>query len=292
MIVTSIINYRYCNKNGTNHGYNVTAYAPVSVKLSNVTSQIDVNSKLHNACIDYCRKNITPTRKSNGLNIYSYKACTKEFPFMITAYQNTSSNYYKTSSEVSGQGGKSFCIYCDDYATEDDTKVVKPLPPNSITCVIILKYSLSSIFTCSSSIAGSSAQEAASIPKKKTNYNVPSSSNTTNTNNNQGTTNVVPSNSPSNNPVFQTEGEYIDEDGYLIQYLMQSNSTTYVIGLESRYHTGIKLAIILQGLDILDSAYKGKSNPTFVINPNEKKVFNVRIKSNYSGDVTFQFEYL
>ena len=46
---------------------------------------------------------------------------------MITAYQNTLSNYYK---------------YCIDYATEDDTTVIKPLPPNSITCSLILKYSL------------------------------------------------------------------------------------------------------------------------------------------------------
>ena len=286
------VNYRYCNKNGKNHGYNVTAYAPVSIKLSNVTSQIDVNSKMHHACIDYCKKNITPTKKSNGLSIYSYKACTKEFPFMITAYQNSSSNYYKTITEVKPQGERSFCIYCDDYATEDDTSVVKPLPPNSITCVIILKYSLSSIFSCSRSIGGSSAQEAASIPKKKTNCNIPVSSNDTNSNNNQGTTNVVPSNSSSNNPVFQTEGEPIDEDGYLIQYLLQNNSNSYVIGLENRYYERIKMAIILEGLDILDSAYKGQSNPTFIINPNEKKVFNVRIKSNYSGDVTFQFEYI
>ena len=34
------------------------------------------------------------------------------------------------------------------------------------------------------------------------------------------------------------------------------------------------MAIILQGLDILDSAYRGQSNPAFTINPNEKKVFN------------------
>ena len=73
---------------------------------------------------------------------------------------------------------------------------------------------------------------------------------------------------------------------------MQNNSNSYVIGLENRYYERIKMAIILEGLEILDSAYKGQSNPTFIINPNEKKVFNVRIKSNYSGDVTFQFEYI
>ena len=285
------VNYRYCNENGKNHGYNVTAYAEAPVNLSNITSQVDVNSIMHKACIDFCRKNITPVKKSGGLSIYTYKTYTKELPFMITAYENTSSNYYITISEVKAQGEKSFCIYCDDYATEDDTSVEKPLPPKSTTCVILLKYSNSSIFSCSSSIGQSSAQEAASIPKKKTNYNTNKEKSNTNTNN-KGITNVVPSNSPENNPVFQTEGEPIDEEGYLIQYLLEGSDNTYVIGLENRYSNyKFNLTMILEGLDILDSAYKYTRKPTFTINPKEKKVFNVRIKSNYSGDASFQFEY-
>ena len=60
---------------------------------------------------------------------------------MVTAYENTSSNYYKTTTEVTCKGEKSFCIYCDNNASENETKVIKQLPPKSMTCVIILKYS-------------------------------------------------------------------------------------------------------------------------------------------------------
>ena len=78
----------------------------------------------------------------------------------------------------------------------------------------------------------------------------------------------------------------------MIQYLLKGSNNSYVIGLENRYpNYRFNLAINLVGLDILDNAYKGQSKPTFTINPQEKKVFNVRIKSNYSGNVSFQFEY-
>ena len=285
------VNYRYCNENGKNHGYNVTAYAPVAITLSNITPQVNVNGIMHKAMVDFCKKELTPTKKSNGLNIYTYKNYTKQLPFMVTGYENTSNNYFKTTTEVTGKGEKSFCIYCDDYATEDETTVIKPLPPKSMTCVIVLKYSNSTIFSCSSAIAGSSANEASSLEASAKNKAKTKTNTNTNNNANKGTTNVVPSNSVDNNPVFQTEGEEIDEDGYLMQYLLAGSSNSYVIGLENTSNYRIKLSLILEGLDILDSAYKGQTKPVFTINAKEKKVFNVKVKSNYYGNVSFQFEY-
>ena len=243
--------------------------------------------------VDFCKKELTPTKKSNGLNIYTYKNYTKQLPFMVTGYENTSSNYFKTTTEVTGKGDKSFCIYCDDYATEDETTVIKPLPPKSMTCVIVLKYSNSTIFSCSSAIAGSSANEASSLEASAKNKAKTKTNTNTNTNNNanKGTTNVVPSNSVDNNPVFLEEGEEIDEDGYLLQYLLAGSNNSYVIGLENTSNYRIKLSLILEGLDILDSAYKGQAKPIFTIIAKEKKVFNVKVKSNYYGNVSFQFEY-
>ena len=53
------VNYRYCNPKGKNHGYNVTAYAQTAVTLSNISSQINVNSIMQKAMIDCCKKNKT-----------------------------------------------------------------------------------------------------------------------------------------------------------------------------------------------------------------------------------------
>ena len=264
------LNYRYCNKNGKNHGYNVTAYAPVAITLSNITSQVDANTIMHKAMISFCKKEITPEIKSDGaLKIYSYRTYTKQLPFMVTGYENTSNNYLKLTTDVKEKGDKSFYIYCDNYASEDETTVIKPIPPKSMTCVIVLKYSNSSIFTCTSSICGSSTNEAKTLEEK--------GKNKAKTNTNKGNTNVVPSNSIDNNPVFKTEGEKFDEQGYLVQYLLNGNNNSYVIGLENINNYNYKLSINLEGSDILDNAYNGQAKPTFIINAKEKKVFNVRV---------------
>ena len=279
------VNYRYCNKNGKNHGYNVTAYAPVPITLSNITSQVNANNIMHKAMIDFCKKNITPSKKSNGLNIYTYKNYTKQLPFMVTAYENTSNNYYKTITEVTCKGEKSFCIYCDNHASESDTVVEKQLPARSMTCVIILKYSNSSIFSCSSTIQASSESEAKAEANK-----YPSNNINNNVNNNANYNNNA--SQGYNHPVFNAQGEAIDDDGYLVQYLIEGGNDTYVVGLENRSNYSFKLAINLEGLDIVVSEYIGQSKPIFVIKAQEKKVFNIKVKDNYYGNISFQFEYV
>ena len=69
---------------------------------------------------------------------------------MVTPYENISNNYYKTTTELIFKGEKSFCVYCNDNASENETKVIKQLAPKSMAFVIMLKYSNSSIFSCSS----------------------------------------------------------------------------------------------------------------------------------------------
>jgi hypothetical protein len=73
---------------------------------------------------------------------------------------------------------------------------------------------------------------------------------------------------------------------------MKGSNNSYVIGLENNYNSKLQLVILLEGLEMLDNEYKGQAKPRFTINPKERKVFNVRIKSNYYGDVTFQFDFV
>ena len=83
--------------------------------------------------------------------------------------------------------------------------------------------------------------------------------------------------SVDNNPVFKTEGEEIDEDGYLIQFLLQGSNNSYIIGLENTSNFSITLSLSVEGLDILDNIYKGQAKPIFTIKVREKKVFNVKV---------------
>ena len=101
------VNYRYCNQKGKNHRYNVTAYAQTAFTLSNMSSQINVNSIIQKAMIVVVKK-IKLSKKSNGLNIYTYKTYTKQFPFMVTPYENILNNCNKTTTELTFKGEKSF----------------------------------------------------------------------------------------------------------------------------------------------------------------------------------------
>ena len=49
-------------------------------------------------------KKIKPSKKSNGLNIYTYKTYTKQFSFMVTPYENISNNCNKTTTELTFKG--------------------------------------------------------------------------------------------------------------------------------------------------------------------------------------------
>ena len=52
---------------------------------------------------------------------------------MVTPYENISNNCNKTTTELTFKGEKSFCIYCNNNASENETKVIKQLAPKSMT---------------------------------------------------------------------------------------------------------------------------------------------------------------
>jgi hypothetical protein len=62
--------------------------------------------------------------------------------------------------DTKARGTKSFCIYCDSEASEDDIKVTKQIPPNSARAIAIMKYTNSSLFSISYSVQASSASAA------------------------------------------------------------------------------------------------------------------------------------
>ena len=93
------------------------------------------------------------------------------------------------------------------------------------------------------------------------------------------------------NPVFDEEGEQIDENGNLVQYILEvDNGNGYTIGLENTSGYKIKLQLVLEGLTCVDSEFKGKANPVFESLPKSKKVFNLKVKPN-AEDLSFEFTY-
>jgi hypothetical protein len=192
---------------------------------------------------------------------------------MLLVFTNTGSSNLQANVEAKVKGSKSFCIYCDSDASEDDLKVSKNLPPKTARSIAILKYTNSSLFSISYNV--SSGSPSSSKPSSNT------GSNTSNQTNND----------VRNDPVFREEPEAIDEDGYIYQYFKEQRNG-FTIGIENRGRTKQRFKLLLEGLDFTDSINRGRSvSLPFDLSPNERKKWEVTLKSRYSGDLTFQFDY-
>ena len=251
------VNYRYVNEEGKNRGYKVTCYAPNPIMIENVTDRIDGSKALEVGMYYYCKEKLTPTNHKTGIQVYISKNYNSDLPFLIVGFVNPTPQNYKVQLELKPKGTKSFCIYNDANATENDTQVIKELKTGSAKTISIMKYTLSSMFSLSYSIL--------SADDERTTEN--------------------------SNPVFEEEGEQIDENGYLFQYVKEvEDSNGYTIGLENTSDYKIKLKLILEGMTILDSEFQGKDSAQFISMPKSKKVFNLKIKPDADG-LSFEFVY-
>ena len=247
-------NFRY-NQGMGNHGYTVTAYCGINIPMENVTNNNPVPDLLRKVVIDYCKKKEKANPQKNGVNVYVTKSFNKDIPYKVLTFENTSNNNYAITVSIECKGSKSCCFYCDDVATENDLKVVKNVKAKQTIAVIIMYHSLSSLFNFNCTITDAKEE---SDP----NYN---------------------------HPVFDEEGEAIDDKGKLTQYILEKDDESYYIGIDNSSTQKLKLKLILEGLKVNDGPYKGQTTPIFELNPKERKVFDVLIISD--DDITFNFDF-
>ena len=254
------VNYRYVNPNGKTHGYNVTCYAKNPILIENITEKIDCSKALEVAMYYYCKQKIVnPVKDKSGMIIYISKNYNSEIPFILACFVNPTTLNYKVKLEIEAKGSKSFCIYNDSLATENDSFVIKEVKSGMAATFSIMKYSLSSMFSIRYNILPSEDKKE----KEKENLS----------------------------PVFGEEAEQIDEDGNVFQYILEVNDGNgYIIGLENKSQYQINLKLILEGLIDVDPEFKGQLNPVFLIMPNSKRVFNLRVKPN-AEELSFEFTY-
>ena len=247
-------NFRY-NEGMGNHGYTITAYSGVNIPMENVTAKNAVPDLLRKVVIDYCKKKEKPNPQKNGVNVYVTKSFNKDIPYKVLTFENTSNNDYAVTVGIECKGSKSCCFYCDDIATEKDLNVVKNVKAKETIAVIIMYHSLSSLFNFNCTI--SDAKE-----KKDPVYS---------------------------HPVFDEEGEAIDDKGKLTQYILEKDDDSYYIGIDNSSSQKLKLKLVLEGLKVNDGPFKGQTTPIFELNANQRKVFDVLIVSD--DDISFKFDF-
>jgi hypothetical protein len=246
-------NFRY--NDDANHGYTITAYSGVNIPMENVTNKNPVPDLLRKVVIDYCKKKEKANPQKNGVNVYVTKSFNKDIPYKVLTFENTSNNTFAVTVGIECKGSKSCCFYCDDVATESDTKVVKYVKGKETISIIIMYHSLSSLFNFNCTITEAKEQ-------KDPVYN---------------------------HAVFDEEGEEIDENGKLKQYILEKDDDSYYIGIDNTSTQKLKLKLFLEGLKVNTGPFKGQTSPVFEINPNERKVFEVLIITD--DDISFRFDF-
>ena len=160
----------------------------------------------------YCKEKIKPTTHKSGMQVYISKNYSSDLPFLLVCFVNSTPNNYKVKLEAKPKGDKTFCFYNDSVATENDTQVIKELNSGSVKTISIMKYKIASMFSLS--------YEVMELNDERTYEN--------------------------DNPVFDEEGEQLDENGYLFQYVKElDNGDGYIIGIENTSDFKIKLKLIL-----------------------------------------------
>ena len=271
------VNYRYVNPNQKVHGYNITSYSENEIQLEIITEEVNIKECLHKAMISYCKNKIKPYMQ-NKVNVYFSRSFNDDVPFVVGYFDNTSSVDNKISIDLKSKGEKSCCFYCDDVANEDDECIIKDLPSKKNCIFLVMKYSMTSLFTINYLIT-SNLEKLESKKKAVDNAKIKT---------------ILLKNSQvskklDSNIVFNEEGKPLDIEQSLIQYVLEINEG-YIIGLENTSKKKLKLKLSLDGLELTDSLYKGRSSPTFYIEPKEKKTFNATIKNRFNGDLSFKFE--
>ncbi len=247
-------NFRY-NEGMENHGYTLTAYSAIDIPMENETETNAVPVLLRKVLIDYCRKKEKANPQKNGVNVYITKSFNKDLPYKVLTFENTSNNNYSVTVGIECKGTKNYCFYCDETASENDTGVVKSLPAKDTIAIIIMYYTLSSIFNFNITIIDAKEQNDPII----------------------------------NHPVFNQIGEEIDEKGQLKQYCLEKDEESYYIGIENSSLESLELMLKLEGLKVKDGPYKGQTAPVFVIRSKERKVFDVIMFGD--EDASFKFDF-
>ena len=108
-----------------------------------------------------------------------------------------------------------------------------------------------------------------------------------NTNNNNNDSSSELSREEAIKKVFSEEPEALDDRGYLNQYVHQTKNG-YYIGFENGSSRALNMKLILEGL--FDVNEPNSPAVYFTSNPRSRRLFYLKAKPGYRGDISFMFD--
>ena len=259
--IISDANFRYINKDNV-HGYTLSAYSSHEVKFS--VSKIKIYDVFKKVLYSYSIKNLDGYDYAGGV-LYQNSDTFSPFPFSFLLFENNNTKYDVILKDKLVFKKKKCGSYYLEPNSEDLMSLDKKVSPNEYEIILRMPWAFDSEFT----------------------YQLNSSMKAITSNNNDSN-NIKSNIDDIINTLFNEEPQILDNEGYVKQYIHKTEKG-YYIGLENSSKSNLNLKLIMEGL--FEVSNPKLSTLNFTINSMNKRVFSIKEKPNYKGNVTFMFDY-
>ena len=271
-LISDII-YRYIVTMDNFHGYTINTYSKEKINIlksneNNLNLYINHKEIITNAVINYSNKNLAPKRDEFDLDIYEQNLKNKnKFPFLFILFDNSSSDFDKNINikidnitDLSFKN-KNYAYYLEyenfNSAKKNEDEINDTLLQKESKLIMVLKLTEEFNF--------------------KINYHI--------------TPKITEEQLIEYTKLYGVDEE-LDEDGKIIQYLIEYNDG-FIVLIENNYDNVLfKMKLIMTGLICLNINTEKENIVYFDLNGKEIKLFKLKTndKSN-EGIVSFQFQF-
>lgn len=270
-LISDII-YRYIFSIDNYHGYTINTYSKEKINLlknneNNLNLNINHKEVITNAVINYSNKSLAPKRHELDLDIYEQNLKNRnKFPFLFILFDNSSSDFDKNINikinNINNSITKNYAYYLDfenlNSVNINEDEINDSLSQKEIKLIMVLKLKEQFNF--------------------KINYHI--------------TPKITEEQLIEYTKIYGVSEE-LDEDGKIIQYLIEYDDG-FIVLIENKYDNELfKMKLIMTGLICLNINSEEQENIVyFDLNGEETKFFKLKTKdNNNSGVVSFQFQF-
>ena len=268
----SDISYRYLFYDKNNfHGYTINTFSDDKInilKIDEINLNIDLNNKkiISNIIISFCNKNLLG--KKHDLDLYIYEQnlkYSKKFPFTFIYFDNSNSNFDKILNlellnqlDTKNYKNADYVFYLDyeNLNKIQNFEIKDKILQKSGKLIMVMKLSEDFNFKLKYNVSENFTEDQ--LIQYAKNYGVV---------------------------------EELDENGKIKQYLIEYFSYLIVL-IENEYEKmDFKMKLILKGLICLNVNDYEDDTVYFDLNEKETKLFRLKINTNNTEIVSFQFQF-
>ena len=264
----SDINYRFIQKE--QHGYTLSCYSSIPVEIC-IEKKVNTQNAFKTCLFSYSKKIIIPKKNKGGL-IYKIKKKNKDFPFSFILFDNSNGENEILISDLIKITGKKNVSYYFEGEKDNDLFISKTILPGQWDIFCIMPYKLGISYSI----------QLKTFYKEQNKYNL----------RNKFDIPFIQQMKMKDDldlfkKTFDEEFEYIDDKGYIRQYIY-CNCLGYYIGIENVSNEKKKIRLKLKYISLFQ-----RQNISFIdfdIGPQEKKLFLLNYKNYLNGEISFNFE--